>query len=50
MEQIKDHPSMFGGAPMSFSKDDHLGPDKRNSAILSKVVGPKWQKLQNISY
>ncbi len=50
MEKIKDLPSMFGGAPVSFSEKDHLGPDKRNSAILSKVVGPKWQKIQNISY
>ncbi len=50
LEKIKDYPSMFGGAAMSFSEKDHLGPDKRNSAILSKVVGAKWQKVQKISY
>ncbi|MEP3247165.1 MAG: ABC transporter substrate-binding protein [Sneathiella sp.] len=50
MESIKDYPSMFGGATMSFSEKDHLGPDKRNSAVLSKVVGPKWQTVTKISY
>ncbi|MCG8491501.1 MAG: ABC transporter substrate-binding protein [Sneathiellales bacterium] len=50
MEQIKGFPSMFGGATVSFSEKDHLGPDKRNSAMLFKVEGPKWKKIQAISY
>ncbi|GLQ06399.1 ABC transporter substrate-binding protein [Sneathiella chinensis] len=50
LEQIKDRGSMFGGTEVSFSKDDHLGPDARNSASLFKVQGDKWIKISNISY
>ncbi len=50
MEGIKNRPSMFGGATISFSAEDHLGPDKKNSVRLYKVIGPKWQKIGNIAY
>ncbi|WP_288903796.1 ABC transporter substrate-binding protein [uncultured Sneathiella sp.] len=50
IESIKDYQNIFGGAPYSFSAEDHLGPDARNSATLYQVVGDKWQKVSAISY
>lgn len=50
LEKIKGYESMFGSAPLSFSKDDHLGPDKRNSAKLFQVSGPKWKLIKAVSY
>ncbi|MBL4667382.1 MAG: ABC transporter substrate-binding protein [Sneathiella sp.] len=50
LENIKNFESKFGGATISFSETDHLGPDKRNSVSLYKVIGPKWEKIRNISY
>ena len=50
IESIKDYQNIFGGAPYSFSAEDHLGPDARNSAGLYQVVGDKWQKVSAISY
>jgi len=50
IEGIKNYPSIFGGAVMNFSKEDHLGPDKRDSVRLFKVTGPKWKLVQKVSY
>lgn len=50
LEGIKNRPSMFGGATVSFSADDHLGPDKRTATVLSVVSGKKWKKIGNIAY
>jgi len=50
LEGIKNMKSEFGGAVVSFSAKDHLGPDKRNSALLFKVTGPKWKFVQKLSY
>ncbi len=50
LESIKDFKSKFGGASVSFSAKDHLGPDQRNSVSLYKVSGPKWQRIDSISY
>ncbi|MBL4739842.1 MAG: ABC transporter substrate-binding protein [Sneathiella sp.] len=50
IEGITNFPSIFGGAVMNFSKDDHLGPDKRNSIRLFKVNGPKWTLVQKVGY
>ena len=50
IESIKDYNSIFGGAPYSFSAEDHLGPDARNSARLSQVVGDRWKLIGPISY
>ncbi|MBL4666272.1 MAG: ABC transporter substrate-binding protein, partial [Sneathiella sp.] len=50
LENVKNFKSKFGGATVSFSEKDHLGPDKRNSVSLYKVIGPKWEKIRNISY
>ncbi|MFB9356078.1 ABC transporter substrate-binding protein [Sneathiella chinensis] len=50
LESIKDHPSNFGGAPVSFSEDDHLGPDARSSAKLFQVQGDKWVYVKDLKY
>lgn len=50
IESIQDYQNIFGGAPYSFSAEDHLGPDARNSASLYQVVGDKWKKVSAISY
>ncbi|OUR79547.1 hypothetical protein A9Q83_03870 [Alphaproteobacteria bacterium 46_93_T64] len=50
IEGIKNLKSPFGGAAVSFSAEDHLGPDARNSTSLYKVIGPKWIKVGGISY
>lgn len=50
IESIKDYQNIFGGAPYSFSAEDHLGPDARNSAQLSQVVGDRWKLIGPISY
>lgn len=50
LESMKDVKGIFDGPAYSFSADDHLGPDPRNSATLYKVVGDKWQKIGPISY
>jgi branched-chain amino acid transport system substrate-binding protein len=50
IESIKDYSSIFGGTSFSFSAEDHLGPDARNSASLYQVVGDRWKKVSEISY
>ncbi|WP_169569893.1 ABC transporter substrate-binding protein [Sneathiella limimaris] len=50
IESIKDYPSIFGSAPISFGADDHIGPDERNSAKLFQVQGDKWKLVQPVSY
>ncbi|MEH6475984.1 MAG: ABC transporter substrate-binding protein [Sneathiella sp.] len=50
IESIKNFKSKFGGTDVSFSDKDHLGPDRRNSVSLYKVSGPKWQRINSISY
>ncbi len=50
LESMTDITGIFGGPVYSFSAEDHLGPDPRNSATLYKVVGEKWQKVGPVSY
>ncbi|MBO6826307.1 MAG: ABC transporter substrate-binding protein [Sneathiella sp.] len=50
LEAIKDYPSQFGGPKLSFSAEDHLGPDARDSATLFQVQGDRWRAVTRISY
>ena len=50
IESIKEYKTIFDSAPIAFGKDDHLGPDPRNSAKLFQVQGPKWKLIKTVSY